>query len=309
MDRVAAERRPLVIWRFVDGKPGHESQSLGLVSALSALLPVVVHEVPSAGGLRDWGRLVTGRCPQCAQLPQPDLLIGAGHATHAAMLACRRARGGRVVVLMRPSLPATLFDLSLVPEHDGVPASERVLLTRGVLNSVRLSAAKDRCVRLILVGGPSAHYGWDEQQLFRQVADILDRGEHDWVLATSRRTPAATVSALRALAFNRLRVVPCEETAPGWLVAQLGHAAEVWVTEDSVSMLYEALTAGAACGVLPVPVRRAGRVRKGLEALLRDDVVVGFDAWRTGRRLHVPAEPFDEASRCARWIVAKWFED
>ena len=72
-------------------------------------------------------------------------------------------------------------------------------------------------------------------------------------------------------------------------------------------MLYEALTAGAACGVLPVPLRRAGRVRAGLERLLADHLVVRYADWARTGELPEPARPLDEAGRCARWIRDRWF--
>jgi len=297
----------VVVWRLLDGKPGHENQTLGLVNALAELLPTAVHDLPAVGGWRAWLALLLGRCPQAAALPDPDLIIGAGHATHVDMLACRRARGGRAVVLMRPSLPRNWFDLCVIPAHDGVAASTRVLVSRGVLNPLRPSAEKNPGIGLILVGGPSAHYGWDQAALCAQVAAITMRDPRSWMVATSRRTPDATVAALQALAVDNLSIVPSANTAPGWLAAQLAPAPMVWVTEDSVSMLYEALTAGAACGVLPVPRKRAGRVSAGVDMLLDDGIVGSYVAWQNGQSLVPPADSFDEAARCARWIRQQWF--
>lgn len=291
----------------MDGKPGHENQTLGLAQALAELIATDVFDIPVKRGWRGWPDLMAGRCGQGRGLPDPDLLLGAGHATHAAMLACRRARGGRAVVLMGPSLPRRWFDLCIVPEHDGVPPGAHVLLTRGVLNPQRPAPVKDADLGLILVGGPSRHYGWDEQSLCGQVAAIVARDKRHWVLATSRRTPASTVAALRGMTASNLDVVPSDQTAPGWLATQLAPASVAWVSEDSVSMLYEALTAGAACGVLPVPVRRAGRVRAGLQALLDAGVIGDFEGWLHGRAPVAPDQPFNEAVRCARWIMRQWF--
>ncbi len=304
---IATEPRPLVIWRFIDGKPGHENQTLGLSRALADLRPVDVHDVPVRKHWRGWLDLLLARCPLGAALPNPDLLIGAGHATHLPLLACRRVRGGRAVVLMKPGLPPAWFDLCLIPEHDGVAPSVRVLTTRGVLNPISPSARKDPGFGVILVGGPSRHYGWDAVTLMQQVAAIVANDSRHWTLATSRRTPADTLAALQGIEAENLQVVPSEQTASGWLAAQLEAASVAWVTEDSVSMLYEALTSGAACGVLPGVMRRAGRVRAGLQALLDAAVVRTFDDWQQGRPPQPPEQPFNEAARCARTIVEKWF--
>jgi mitochondrial fission protein ELM1 len=297
----------LVVWRFLDGKAGHENQSLGLVKALGEETALQIHDIEVPASWRAWLGLLTGRCPAGATLPAPDLLIGAGHGTHVALLACRRARGGRAVVLMRPSLPVAWFDLCIVPEHDRVQATGNVFRTQGVLNAVRPSHSQDPDFGLVLVGGPSSHHGWDEARLCNCVRQVVEDGDRrHWTVATSRRTPASTVAALQTLVDSRVKVVPSAQTAAGWLATQMRRASVAWITEDSVSMLYEALTAGAACGVLPVPVRRPGRVTEGVRRLLSAQVVVSFDDWRGGQALRPAAQPFDEAARCARWMVSQW---
>ena len=297
-----------VVWRFLDGIPGHENQTLGLVRALSEHLPVDVHAVTAStagAALRHW---LAATFPPGATLPGPDLLIGAGHHTHLPMLAARRARGGRVVVLMKPSLPLAWFDLCVVPMHDSPPERDHVIATRGVLNAVRTSADHDPEAGLILVGGPSSHYRWNGQDLIRQIESILQRDTRQWTLATSRRTPDASAEALRQLRQPALTVVPWQETGPDWLTQQLARASHVWVSEDSVSMVYEALTCGAACGLLEVPQRRASRVSRGIRRLRQDGWITPFTAWEQGAALRSPPEPFNEARRCANLIARRWLD-
>ena len=295
-----------VVWRFLDGKPGHENQTRGLVQALSARVALHVHTlaVPArAAALFQWAR---AGFPPGAKLPAPDLLIGAGHRTHLAMLSARRARGGRVVVLMKPSLPLSWFDLCLIPAHDRPRRRANVVVTRGALNAVGSSGEHDSDRGLILVGGPSSHYGWDESGLIQQIETVVQRDPATWTLTTSRRTPAATAQRLRQLSLPNLTIVPWQETGPDWLPQQLQGAGRVWVSEDSVSMIYETLTAGAACGALSVPQRRASRVSHGIQQLEQEGRVTPFAAWAAGAPLHPAAEPFNEAQRCAAWICAQW---
>jgi mitochondrial fission protein ELM1 len=303
----APTARALVVWRFVDGKPGHENQTAGLVRALAERREIRSFDLPVAARRR-WLDLLLARCPAGAGLPDPDLLLGAGHATHAALLACRRARGGRAVVLMRPSLPLRWFDLCIVPEHDDVPPGDAVLRSRGALNSARPSPAGRDDAGLVLVGGPSAHHAWSTDALRASLVQLFDRDPRAWTIVTSRRTPPDTVDALAGLVGDRVRLVTPAQTERGWLTREMGRNDVAWVTEDSVSMLYEALTAGAACGVLPVPVKRLGRVQRGLQRLLDDGVVTSFAAWRDGQPLAAADPPFDEAGRCADWILDRWFD-
>ncbi len=303
----APPRRPLVAWWFSDGKAGHANQVRGLLAALSDRLPLEAHALPALKP-RQALAAYAWRRPVRRDLPAPDLLLGAGHRTHLSLLAARRVHGGRAVVLMKPSLPRRCFDVCIVPEHDGVPSSARVLVTRGVLNVIRPAPVKQAGSGLILVGGPSPHHGWDEAGLLERIKTIAERDPaRHWTIASSRRTPPATELRLPELGLPNVDSVMYRDTHADWLPAQLAAAEQVWVTEDSVSMIYEALTAGAAVGVIDVPRRGVGRVVRGVEALLREAWVTSFAAWRQGQALRAPQQVFDEAARCAQWMIERWF--
>ena len=298
----------MILWRFTDGKPGHEKQTLGLSRALERLAGAQTLSLPAPGRGQSLAWWLSGRFPPGEGLPAPDLLLGAGHATHPALLVARRARGGRAVVLMRPSLPLALFDLCLVPEHDGPPSRGNVLATRGVLNTVVPSARHDPGRGLILAGGVSAHFGWDDRLVAEQIAEIVRTSpEVRWDLTDSRRTPAGLFEALRAADLPNLVIHPHHATPPGWLEEALSDAGRVWVSEDSVSMLYEALTAGCPVGLLRLPDARPSRVGRGVERLLVEGWITSIEAWRQSGRLSPPPGRFDEAERCAREIVERWF--
>lgn len=301
-----APERLLIIWRFSDGKAGHDHQSQGLIEALGRLRRVEVVEpslLSTASALR---ALVA--CPMAWRtLPPSDLLIGAGHRSHLSLLAARHQRGGKIVVLMRPSLPLGLFDLCLIPEHDTPPARANVLSTRGALNHIHYSATLEPKQGLFLIGGPSAHFGWNDAALQAQITAVLsaDPAMH-WTLTTSRRTPNSFLTHYRERADTQLTVVPVEATGPDWLPTQLARAGQVWVSADSVSMIYEALTAGAAVGVLEVPQTQATRISRGLDKLAGTGWITPFAAWQRQPHLKRPPGAFNEAERCAHWIVEQW---
>ena len=304
--------RPLVIWRFIDGKPGHENQTAGLAQALRAQRPVEVNDIEAPGSLAAAGAGLVWWFPWGDTLPDPDLLLGAGHATHVPLLAARRARGGRAVVLMQPSLPCAWFDLCAVPLHDAPRPAENVFITQGVLNRVRPGAAKDPRQGLILIGGPSKHHRWSEREVIEQVAQIQARSapQQRWRLTTSRRTPASFVPALsRVVDTARVEIVPFEHTDADWLPAQLAWAGVVWVTADSVSMIYEALTAGAAVGLIEVPAADDDRIAGGVQSLVDTELATAFSQWRAGAELRAPRQAFSEAARVAREIIQRWFDD
>lgn len=251
---------------------------------------------------------IAGRFPEGQVLPQPDLILGAGHGTHLHLLAARRARGGRAVVLMQPSLPLSLFDLCLIPEHDNPPVRGNVLPTVGVLNGLESEGAHDAGRALILIGGPSRHHQWRGGDLLGQLQALFG-SEPDTVftLTTSRRTPADFLESMERLNTVNCRIVPLSETGPEWVAEQLSRSACAWVTEDSVSMIFESLTAGCSVGLLEMTPLGGGRVSEGIGRLVSRGWVTRFSDWRREGRLAGPRGGFNEADRCAEEITGRWF--
>lgn len=300
--------QPLILWRFLDAKPGHQKQTLGLSRALAKLAPVSVHDIACGSRWRDALRWLTGRFPTGDALPRPDLLLVAGHGTHLAGLAARRAWGGKLITTMRPGLPCTWFDLCLTPEHDRPEIAEHIIPTRGALNAVESGGPHHAQEGLILIGGPSEHYAWDDQGVMEQIRQLAEGNpEMRWRLTTSRRTPDAFASGLAATLPGNVVCISHADTPPGWLETALGEAAQAWVTEDSVAMLYEALTAGCHVGLLRLRRKAAGRVARGVDKLLADGWITPMEGWRAGVCPSPPPAAFNESERCARLILEKWF--
>lgn len=296
--------RALTVWQWTDGKRGHERQCEGLVAALAARVGVNLSLLRAPGSA--WARGIAF-CGGPLSLPQgaPDLLLGAGRACQLPLLATRRRRGGRAVYLMRPQLPLSWFDLCVVPRHDGVARRARVEVSEGPLNPVRPAPTRDEGLGLVLLGGPSAHHDWDSAALLVQLERVLrTTPARRWVVTDSRRAPrelGARLAALPGIEFHSHR-----DTPPDWLPALLARAAEVWVSADSVSMIYEALSGGARVGVLDVPARRADRITTIAADLRARGLVHGVDE---APLTAAPAPPLDEAGRVAELILARWFAD
>ncbi|MHB0975089.1 MAG: mitochondrial fission ELM1 family protein [Thiobacillus sp.] len=306
MSDTAGKRQPLVVWIVSDGKPGHVNQSLGLAEALARATPTEIHALPALPAWRAWLALSLKRPPGPA-LPAPDLIVGAGHATHLTLLAARRARGGRAVVLMKPSLPRRWFDLCILPRHDGIAADARTLVTEGALNRIRPAATRDARHGLLLIGGVSPHFEWDGDAIQLQIRSILARTpETHWTLATSRRTPAEFLAELPP--SPTLTVVPHTATSPDWLPGQLACGGTVWVTPDSASMVFEALSAGADVGVFDLPVRPASRVGRAIAQLADTQRITRFVRWCAHGALHPNLHPLAEADRCATRIL-EWLKN
>lgn len=296
-----------IIWRIHDAKPGHANQTRGLVKSLASRTEVEAFDISAPSRWQSWRWWLTRRFPLGKKLPKPDLILGAGHGTHVATLAARAAFGGKAIVLMKPSLPLRLFDLCVVPEHDAVHAVENLIVTRGVLNVVEPSRTQQPTRGLILIGGPSSSYGWNSERMCEQVvAAVAGQTQVHWTLTTSRRTPADFLGLMYGSGLSNLSIVPCEQTGPGWIPNELARSAQVWVTEDSVSMVYESLTSGAAVGLLEVPCNRPGRVTAGVKELVNHGWVTPFASWQSGTALPHPPSTLHEAARCAAVVCERY---
>jgi mitochondrial fission protein ELM1 len=297
------DSKPLILWLLGDGKPGHENQSLGLADAIARQAHCEVHRI-SIAGKRGLLTRIQAAVLASAGLPQPDLIIAAGHATHPALLWLARKHRAKSIVLMRPSLPLAWFDLCIAPTHD-FPAAGRVrknvIVTQGALNRVAPPDGGERSGGLILIGGPSGNHSWDGETLMAALTQITATG--DWLLTDSRRTPAGFLDQIRQ-SLPAIEIFPHQQTSSNWLPEKLATAAEVWVTEDSVSMIYEALSSGAKVGLLPAPRNhRHSRVLRGLEQLVAEDFLTPFTDWQTSRQLVKPPSILREADRCAELAI------
>ena len=300
---MAADDTSTIIWRLVDGKPGHDRQSAGLVAALGERIAIDATTFDmrlTRVGLWHYAR---ASLPFGANAPAPDLIIGAGRACQWPLIAARHARGGKAIYLMKPAWPLRCFDYCVIPEHDEPPERANVCVSEGVLNDM-VRAEPDADSGLILIGGPSAHFAWDERSVLRQIHTIIDAfPDKQWLVTDSRRTPIATRNALAIPANRNVEFISADDMGNGGLQQYMRGADMIWVSADSVSMIYEALTTGARVGLIDVPVARASRISRIGEQLAVRERVTRFGDWQAGAML-VSRPPLDEARRCAGLILA-----
>lgn len=280
------------IWILSDGKAGHQSQTRGLATALIKRKGGSIREIDLAG------KGFFGKLRAMWVQGGPDFIIAAGHGTHLSLLLSGCLfKQAKTVVCMRPSFPMRWFDFCIVPRHDLSPEvlanpPAHIIPTIGALHGVHPSPEIPKTHTLMLIGGPSKEYGWDEKQVVEQLKAVSSwqlavgsqQSEAKFLLTTSRRTPVGFVDVLRRECPS-IEVVPVEETRRGWVAEKLASATAVWVTRDSVSMIYESLGSGAPVGLLNMPTllpdgNKKSRVAKGIAMLEDDGWVTTFDTWK-----------------------------
>lgn len=297
---------PLKICFVTDEKPGHKNQLLGLEQSLRMQTRVESAWISVQETTVSWFDVIAKRCQ--ANLDWvPDIVVGAGNSSHKMVLAIKRKYQCFSVILMKPSLvPMSWFDALIVPAHDHPPKRENILITLGVLNKIRpVDIHKPTECGFFLVGGESKHYYWNDAEVLQQIQQVINNESAvtQWILTDSRRTPASFRNLIRDLSNRNIVFYPNEQTPSGWVEQQLARVDQVWVTPDSVSMLYEAITSGNPTGVFSMVPKKKGRIVQGIEELLKEGQIVTL---HRGKEMRLKHKPLCESDRASGWLLSRY---
>ena len=313
--------RPLNVTAFLDGRPGHEKQTNGILNAMGRLTTMdVAYQtvVPGnlGGSIKDWATYLWSKLNPVkpdVQRSDIDLIMGTGTYTHIPMLLLKRSCGAKAVTSMAPAQSLIReFDLCFIPQHDGVKPKDNILITLGPPNSAVSMGRHQQNRGLILVGGVDhkSHY-WNPEELLDRIQLILKKEPAmEWTVSSSPRTPPDTVQQLDRLVSpeRNASFYLSEATPAGWIEEQYALNHRVWVSADSVSMAYEAVTAGCSVGILPVDWKqKTGKIKRSIDYLLANGWAVSFEHWRSGMDMKIPDTRLDEAGRCAQEILKRWW--
>jgi len=294
------------IWRITDGKAGHDSQSIGLCKAIEQLTPCARFDISIDSLFASYKNFLLKQFPRGENLAAPNIIIGAGHGTHLPMLSAKRVRGGKTIVLMKPSLPFAFFDTCLIPKHDLPPEKDNVIITRGALNPVEFNANKSADTGLILLGGPSKHYQWKTESIIEQIKQIVTNDSNiHWTIADSPRTPSETLNRIVKLAYENVELLNVAETDSETLRKSIFSSEQIWVSADSISMIYESLSSGGAVGLLNVDQKTPNRVSSAINTLIDEKQLATFTMWNNTHKLFNPSFKFNEADRCASLLLER----
>ncbi|MEB3795549.1 MULTISPECIES: mitochondrial fission ELM1 family protein [Acinetobacter] len=288
-----------------DGKAGHRSQALGLFQAMqrqqanATFEEVSIHDLPIFSLINAFFSSKNTLFEQA-----PDFIFGVGSHTHFRVwLLGKIFKKAKTVILMKPNLPIAWFDYAVIPEHDGIPANSRVIVTRGALNPIRNENRHQKARILIALGGSSKRHQWNQEKVLLSIQQIVEHNPNsEIILTTSRRTPAEFIDILRQQSFTKyLQICPVEQTPQGWIFEEMQKAEAVWVTEDSVSMIYEALTAGCRVGVIEIDRLKPDRITLSIDKMIQSNLI---STQMSIAELSQP-HPFKEAERVATYLLAK----
>ncbi len=229
--------------------------------------------IPWAQGRLAWLRFFFAPgCLRKLEETNPDLVISTGASLAPLNLCLQRENLAKSAVLMKPGFPYNLFryDLAFIPHHD------RGVLPRG---SYRIHGAFSKAgselfessgrqlgesirdpgkVKLgVFLGGETRNFKptlLEIENLLREVEQASEKLGGDFLLTTSRRTPEPInqflENQLQGHPRCQLCVIPAKDPRPEVVPGMMALADFLVVTEDSLSMISEALSSGKNVVVL-----------------------------------------------------------
>ena len=305
---------PVASWIVSEANAGLRSQAVGLADALG-LKPEIRDIVPT-GVWRHvpaslWPGPLDAVTPKAARPsvfagPLPELLIGCGGKA-AAVLAAVSDRA-RTVIVQHPRMDPRRFDLVLVAQHDRL-AGPNVIVTRTALHRVtraRLDAAAmqwagrlatlPRPLVAVLVGGANGRFRLDvgvAERLCVGLAEMMREDGAGLVVTPSRRTPPAVRQVLTER-LSPLGARVWDGTGENPYLGMLALADAIVVTQDSVSMVSEAVATRVPVMVVPLP-GRSRRIGLFLHGLAEARRIRRF----AGRLEQWPVMPIDDTADAA----------
>jgi uncharacterized protein len=292
---------PLTALLLSDGKPGHYHQAEGVIAAIARKRPVTTVRleirrrflVPTRTLLDLANRgaspaliLRLGYGLRAAALPRTDVVVSAGGETLAANAAAARMLGAANIFCgrLRRLAPehvklviVSLEKLGELPNHLVTLPPSAVEVPSARRGNGRQLGRTNLPARVgVLVGGNSgAHRYADEDwhQLTRFLQDAHQAHGIRWLVATSRRSGPAISDALAAMAADGRSgldtFIDFRTAGPGTLARIFAEADALLCTDDSTTMLSEAVGAGLpVVSVAPADTRlepREAEYRQFLE--------------------------------------------
>ena len=254
--------------------------------------------IPWAQGRLSWLRFFfTPETQKAIEASSADFIISAGASLIPLNLCLARESRAKSLVLMKPSFPFNFYryDLALIPAHDrgimprGDSFRHRLALSRMAPAELEEAGEKfrqglrdpARVKFSIFLGGPTRRFQMEtaEVRKFFSVMEELAGAYGDFLVTTSRRTPEEISKFLKnEIAKNsscQKVVIAAEDPRPEVAPGMMALADILIVTEDSISMISEAVSSGKRVVVLGferngLPVKH----RRFKEILERDAAIV-----------------------------------
>jgi len=305
------------ITAIIDGSPGHEKQTEGIIRALEKYVPVEITYLKiKKSFLSDsisWLKAFVGLCWKSGKTENVDFVIGTGTHTHPHVIRIGNAGGAKKILCMSPaSFLTKVFDLCFVPTHDRINPGKNIFLTMGPPNISENKNMHKKDKGLVLIGGQDdKSHVWDSDKILGYIKEIVssNTGNMNWTISSSPRTPVEMenkidrfVAGMEKVSFFRF-----SDTKKGWVENQYDASCIAWVTADSMSMIYEALTAGCTTCIIPMEWKqKENKFSFSEQDLYENQLALPYDKWILKREYFEYGKSINESDKCAREILRRW---
>lgn len=294
-------KRP-VIWALLLPEAGFRSQVMGLAETLNALVDGIVIE-KNVDLRAPWRYLPSTLCPlplvgltansDRLVAPWPDLVIGCGRRTIPLALAIKHLSSGatKAVFIQNAKAAAPDFDLVFPMHHDGLQGPNVIAVDTALhrVTPEKLERGRDhwrarfeglkRPLIGVVLGGSTASLRFTEAC----ARDLVSKLEHlaretgaGLAITPSRRTDENALAVMRDFALRQSDTWLWDGQHDNPYFGILGLSDALIITEDSVSMVSEALVAGKPVATVPLE-GHARRHKLFIDNLRAKGAITRFD--------------------------------
>lgn len=278
-----------LIWVLQGSRAGDNAQARELASRLSGELVLKPLHFNARRHLPNWlaGASLASLTPEARQLiapPWPTLVVATGKRTVPVARWIRQASGGtaKLVHLGRPRAALDLFDLVVSTPQYGLPAHPRLIemtLPFAVARSVENAELEHwsaewrdlpRPLIAVIVGASKFPLRLSDDAL-AELAKGASALAGSLLVFFSPRSTLGAAAQLAPHLTGPHRLYPWSSGGPNPYQAALALADRFVVTNDSASMLSEALSTGKPVSIFELPASRwraTWNARRGLAAWL-----------------------------------------
>ncbi|MEK7790454.1 MAG: ELM1/GtrOC1 family putative glycosyltransferase, partial [Deltaproteobacteria bacterium] len=210
-----------------------------------------------------------------------EIIISAGAGISITNLLAAKVLSAKSIVIMKPPGGGQhRYALRIIPEHDLPKRLPNTVITLGAPTAISpdllLSEAKklasslkltNRKIASVFIGGNTSKYRFDPEKIFSLIETLkqfCESHHFDLLITTSRRTPKEVDMVLKQAfsIYPHCKLLTIWRENPKDCVAgMLGLSEWVLVTEDSISMISDAVNSGKKVIVLKMN-KRGGLKRK-----------------------------------------------
>ncbi len=264
---------------------------------------------------------------QMENIPYADCIVSAGSKLAPLSLWLAREYQAKTVNIMKPPFPFSLlrYDLLIFPNHDSLlgvrsPYVQTMVAPNLVADELLAEAKQEigkqvnlngRVKVSVFIGGSSKLYRFDSSRFkifLGALSEEAERSNFDLMITTSRRTEAEFEKMVKESFGNhprcKLLVIANEKNIPNVIYGMLALSDIVLVTEESVSMISEALSAGKEVIVAEVGNGALSEKHKRFKNILLSEHII-----RAAAPARVPAELHLNIAGHSRELIQKEREE